>query len=292
MGNEPAVRRLIVTADDFGLAVPVNEAVERAHLDGILSTASLMVAAPQTADAVARARKLPALRVGLHVVLVNGRPALPPASVPDLVDAQGQFSRNLFAAGVRYFCKPGIRAQLEAEIREQFRLFAETGLALDHANAQNHMHVHPTILSLIVKVGRSYGLRAIRVPYEPFAPAWRATRTHFAARLMQSASLAPWMALMKRRVRAAGLAANDYVFGMIDTGHMDATRIGAYIAALPSGVSEIYSHPAIERFDSADPPDADYTGEFAALIDPRVVERLRGSDVRPVTFSELAQHGV
>jgi hopanoid biosynthesis associated protein HpnK len=289
--NEAAVRRLIVTADDFGLAIPVNEAVEQAHVRGILSTASLMVAAPQTADAVARARGLPNLRVGLHVVLVNGRPALPPSRVPDLVDADGRFSSNLFAAGVRYFFKPGIRAQLEAEIREQFRLFAQTGLALDHANAQNHMHVHPTILSLIMKIGRDFGLRAIRIPYEPFGPAWRATRTRFRARFMQSASLAPWMSLMKRRVRAAGFAANDYVFGMIDTGHMTATLVENYIAALPPGVSEIYSHPATARFDSADPSDADYAGEFAALIDPCVIERLRGSDVRPVTFSELAYRG-
>ena len=286
------MRRLIVTADDFGLAVPVNEAVERAHLHGILSTASLMVAAPQTVDAVARARRLTKLRVGLHVVLVNGRPALAPGLVPDLVDAQGRFSSDLFAAGVRYFFKPGIRAQLEAEIREQFRLFSQTGLALDHANAQNHMHVHPTILSLIMKVGRDFGLAAIRVPYEPFGPAWRATRTNFGARFMQSASLAPWMALMKRRVRAAGFAANDYVFGMIDTGRMNAALVERYIAALPPGVSEIYSHPAIARFDCAEPPDADYAGEFAALVAPEVIERLRSSDVRPVTFSELARHGV
>ena len=290
--NEAAVRRLIVTADDFGLAVPVNEAVERAHVDGILSTASLMVAAPQTADAVSRARRLPNLRVGLHIVLVNGRPALPPSRVSDLVDADGRFSSNLFAAGVRYFFKPGIRAQLEAEIREQFRLFSETGLALDHANAQNHMHVHPTILSLVMKVGRDFGLRAIRVPHEPFRASWRATHTHFRARISQSVSLAPWITLMKRRVRNAGFYANDYIFGMIDTGRMDASRVGEYIAALPPGVSEIYSHPATARFDSAEPPGADYAGEFAALIDPAVIARLRNSDIRSTTFSELTGHGV
>ncbi len=289
--NEAAVRRLIVTADDFGLAIPVNEAVEQAHVRGILSTASLMAAAPQTADAVERARRLPNLRVGLHVVLVNGRPALPPSRVPDLVGADGRFSSDLFAAGVRYFFKPGIRAQLEAEIREQFRLFSVTGLALDHANAQNHMHVHPTVLSLMMKVGRDFGLRAIRVPYEPFGPAWRATRTQFRGRLMQSASLAPWMALMKRRIRAGGFAANDYVFGMIDSGRMNAAAVEEYIAALPPGVSEIYSHPATAQFDSADPPDADYTGEFAALTDARVIARLHESDIRPVTFSELAHRG-
>ncbi len=286
------MRRLIVTADDFGLAIPVNEAVEQAHLHGILSTASLMVAAPHTADAVERARRLPKLRVGLHVVLVNGRPALPPERVPGLVDAQGRFSANLFAAGVRYFFKPGVRRQLADEIREQFRLFAQTGLQLDHANAQNHMHVHPTILSLIIKIGKEFGLRAIRIPYEPFAPAWRATRTHFGSRLAQAALLAPWLGLMKGRVRAAGLAANDYVFGMIDSGRMDAHHLSRFIAELPPGTSEIYSHPATMAWSQSDPPGADYGGEFAALIDPAVIASLRRSEVQPITFTDLARDGV
>lgn len=286
------MRRLIVTADDFGLAVPVNEAVERAHLHGILSTASLMVAAPETADAVERARRLSKLRVGLHVVLVNGRPALPPERVPDLVDPQGRFAANLFAAGVRYFFKPGVRRQLEDEIREQFRLFSLTGLNLDHANAQNHMHVHPTILSLIMKVGREFGLRAIRIPHEPFGPAWRATRTHFGSRFAQSMFLSPWLALMKRRLRANGFAANDYIFGMIDTGHVDARCLRGFIEQLPPGISEIYSHPATVGWAHADPPDADYAGEFAALIDPAVIADLHASNITPASFSDLAPDGV
>jgi len=44
-GTSP-LNRLIVTADDFGLATEVNEAVEIAHRSGILSAASLMVASP------------------------------------------------------------------------------------------------------------------------------------------------------------------------------------------------------------------------------------------------------
>ena len=67
-------KQLIVSADDYGLSLEVNEAVERAHRNGILRSASLMVAAPATQDAIARAHALPTLRVELHLVLVNGRP--------------------------------------------------------------------------------------------------------------------------------------------------------------------------------------------------------------------------
>jgi chitin disaccharide deacetylase len=246
-----------------------------------------MVAAPATADAVERAHRLAHLRVGLHVVLVNGRPALPPERVPDLVDADGRFASDLFAAGVRYFFTPGIRAQLEAEIRAQFGAFAKTGLTLDHVNAQNHMHVHPTVLSLIVKVGHEYGARAIRIPREPFWPSWRAMRTAGAVRFMNAAFLTPWLTLMRLRLKLAGIATNDYVFGMNDTGHMTPQRVRSFLEHLPQGVSELYVHPATHTWPEAFPPDYDFAGEFASLIDPGVLRAVRESDIRPVTFSEL-----
>ena len=102
--------KLIVTADDFGAAVEVNEAVERAHRDGILSAASLMVAGAAAADAVARAKAMPSLRVGLHLVLVEGRPVLPASPVPDLVDATGHFRTDMARAGAAMFFLPKVRA--------------------------------------------------------------------------------------------------------------------------------------------------------------------------------------
>lgn len=282
------MRQLIVTADDFGLSTAVNEAIERGHREGILSTTSLMVAAPATQDAVERARRTPTLHVGLHVVLVNGRPALPAERVPLLVDKRGMFETDLFRAGVRYFFTPGIRKQLEAEIRAQFAAFAATGLPLDHVNAQNHLHVHPTVLSLILKVGREYGVRAIRIPREPFWPSWRAMHTHAAARFANSVFLLPWLSLMRLRLRLAGIATNDYVFGMIDTGHMTPERVRKYLANLPQGTSELYVHPATHTWPEAFPPDYDFAGEFAALVDPQAIDYVRRSGVRATTFTELA----
>ncbi|MBV8601489.1 MAG: hopanoid biosynthesis-associated protein HpnK, partial [Candidatus Eremiobacteraeota bacterium] len=168
-----AARRLIVTADDFGSSLAVNEAVERGHREGILTSASLMVAGEAAGDAIARARALPSLAVGLHVVVVNGTPVLPPRKVPALVDARGAFSDDLVGAGVRYFFDPAARRQLAAEIRAQFEAFAASGLRLDHANAHNHMHVHPTVLSTIIAVGKDFGLPGVRLPREPYLRSWQ-----------------------------------------------------------------------------------------------------------------------
>ena len=162
------MKGLIVTADDFGAAEEVNDAVEQGHRDGILTAASLMVSAPAAADAVARARILPRLRVGLHIVLVDGKPTLPASAIPDLVDDTGMFRSDMTAGRAqRCSCLPRVRRQLEAEIEAQFDAFRATGLTLDHVNTHKHFHLHPTIASAILRVGKRYGLRAIRVPLEP-----------------------------------------------------------------------------------------------------------------------------
>jgi hopanoid biosynthesis associated protein HpnK len=270
------VRRLIFTADDFGLSLSVNEAVERAHREGVLSTASLMVAAPGSSDAIRRARALPELRVGLHVVLVNGRPLLPAARVPDLVGGDGAFLSDLGEAGVRFFFRPGARAQLDAEVRAQFEAFAQTGLVLDHVNAQNHMHVHPTVLSTILRVGRDFGMRAVRIPFEPALASWRGTRNGLWRRIREELSLAPWLTLMRVRLRAARMATNDYVFGRNDTADMTAERIAGFLRALPDGIGEIYSHPEIGNT------------EFLGLIDPTVRVALTASGAETTTFGALA----
>jgi len=284
------LKRLIVTADDFGASLPVNEAIEQAHQNGILTTTSLMVSAPAAGDAVERAKRMPSLKVGLHVVLVCGRPLLPAARIPDLVDDQGDFSRHLARSGVNFFFRPKTREQLEAEIRAQFAAFHGTGLVLDHVNAHNHMHVHPTVLSLILRVGREYGVRAVRLPREPLLCSWRAGRDALPRRIAGSLLLNPWMGLMKLRLKKARMVHNDYIFGMCDTGHMTEERVLRQLAHLPHGVSEMYFHPAVAKWDGMDPGMAGYAceEEFRALTSATVADALRQNGIQRISFSDLA----
>jgi hopanoid biosynthesis associated protein HpnK len=282
---------LIVTGDDFGAAIAVNEAVERAHRDGILNTASLMVGAPAADDAVRRAQRLPSLQVGLHLVLVCGRPVLPPDRVPDLVGAHGAFSERLLAAGIRYFILPKVRRQLAAEIRAQFERFRATGLRLDHVNAHNHMQLHPTLMGLILGIGRDFGLRAVRLPHEPFGASWRAARNGLGRRFANDMLLRPLISMHRRRLARAGVAANDHVFGMNDSGKMDRDRVLGFLANLPDGVSELYCHPATIPWPGMEPAARNYrvADEFAALTDRTVTLALSKYGIEPVTFSALGE---
>ena len=258
-------KHLVITADDFGLAPEVNEAIEEAHRNGVLSAASLMVGAPASDDAVARAKRLPGLKVGLHLALVEAKPLLPSAQVPDLMDETGWFRSDTAAYGAAIFFRPKLRRQIAAEIEAQFIAYKNTGLALDHVNAHQHFHLHPTIAGLMISIGRRYGMNAVRLPAEPISTV-RAIDP--SAPWALPAITAPWTNLLGRRLRRAGLLVPDRVFGLAWTGAMTGDRIEALIEHLPDGLTEIYTHPAKgSGFRGAAPVYA-YADELAGLVGP------------------------
>jgi hopanoid biosynthesis associated protein HpnK len=269
----PARRALIVTADDFGLHTRVNDAVERAHRNGVLTSASLMVAGDAATDAVERARRLPTLRVGLHVVLADGRATSPRSDIPQLVDDQGRFGNAMVRDGVRFFFLPRVRVQLAHEIRAQFEAFAATGLPLDHVNTHKHFHLHPTVLSLLLEIGSEYGMRAMRLPREAGG----------------SLALRPWTALVLARLNRCGIAHNDHVVGLTQSGQMDEAAFIKVLATLPDGVSEIYCHPAVPGDGPLAPSMTGYrhADELAALLSPRVAAAMDATGLHRGGFSDV-----
>jgi hopanoid biosynthesis associated protein HpnK len=260
----------------------VNEAVELGHTSGILSAASLMVGSPASADAVRRAKALPNLRVGLHVVLVEARPVLPPARIPDLVGGDGMLRSDMAWLGLDVVLRPRVRAQIRAEIEAQLQAYSATGLALDHVDAHRHFHLHPLIAGDIIAIGRRYGLRALRVPDEPTA-ILRKIEPGAKARVP---FLAPVMALLRAKARRAGLTTPDAVFGLAWSGAMTARRLAGLLGHLPLGLVEIYTHPATGNEFAGHAPGYRYTDELAALRDEACIEALRKSDYRLGGFGD------
>jgi hopanoid biosynthesis associated protein HpnK len=281
------LKRLIVTADDFGAAREVNEAVEAAHRGGILSAASLMIGAPAATDAIALARRLGSLRVGLHLVLLEGRPVLPPAAVACLLNGGGEFPSNPVPLGALLVHSREARRQLAAEITAQFAAFSDSGLTLDHCNAHRHFHLHPVVGELIASIGPRFGLRAVRVPFEPASVLRRVERHRFSSSAALTLPFATWL---RRRLATAGLLAPDSVFGLRWSGQMTRRRLAALIQHLPEGVSEIYLHPATGPYRGA-APGYRYREELEALMAPEVAAACRDSSLSPGGFGDLAHLG-
>jgi hopanoid biosynthesis associated protein HpnK len=271
-------RRLIVNADDFGRSHSVNEAVVRAHREGILTTASLMVNEPAGDEAVALARENPKLGVGLHLTLLCGKSALPPERIPGLVNARGEFDNRPVGVGVRYFFKHGLREQLRAEIRAQFEKFRATGLPLDHVNGHLHLHLHPAVFGILMEDATSLGIQRLRLTRDCLSRSRRMTRGRWFYRVLHAA-IYEWLSRRARGpLQQRGIRHAQITFGLLQNAHVDEEYILKLLPELSPGDSEIYSHPSLDEFKH----------ELDALISPRVKERVEKLGIKLIRYQDLA----
>jgi len=236
------------------------------------------------ADAVRRARRMPRLRVGLHLTLVDDWPLLRPEAIPDLVvrvgPSAGRLRGDLATLGLAIATRPSVRGQIRSEIRAQFEAFRATGLALDHVNAHRHYHLHPAILSEILAIGAEYGARALRAPVEPLADL---RRVEPASRSRLAILTAPWAAAVRRRL------STDRVFGLAWSGRMTERRMAGLILNLPPGCTEIYTHPATSSDFNGAAKGYGYADELTALVSSRCREAVREAGATVGGYSDMVE---
>lgn len=272
-----ASRRLIINADDFGRSPGINAAVRRAHRDGILTTASLMVNEPACGDAVAIARDHPRLGVGLHLTLLCGRAALGPDRIPGLLEADGSFSSRPVATGLRYFARRGLRAQLKDEMAAQFERFHATGLPMDHVNGHLHLHLHPVVFDLLMEHADAWQIDRIRLTREPFWLDARIASGHWIQRASHAAIHHALAARAAGVLRRAELRHPRWVFGLLQNARVDEAYLCRLLPVLPAGDSELYSHPSVDEFPH----------ELAALVSPRVKALIEALAIQTIRYADL-----
>lgn len=270
-------RRLIVNADDFGRSASINQAVIRAHREGILTTASLMVNEAAGEEAVALAREHPNLGVGLHLTLLCGHSALPGERIPGLVNASGEFTNNPAGAGFRYFFQRSLRAQLRREIHAQFQRFRATRLPLDHVNGHLHLHLHPTVFRILMADAAQLGIKHLRLTFDPFRLNLRLASGQLAYRALHAAIFHPLSARARPALAQRGIRHTEAVFGLLQNARVDEPYVTRLLPHLPAGDSELYSHPSLNEFRN----------EFDALISPTVKEQVRQLGIKLIRYQDL-----
>jgi hopanoid biosynthesis associated protein HpnK len=276
--DQPEIpRRLVVNADDFGLSHSVNEAVIRAHCEGVLTTTSLMVNEPGFDQAVKLAKENPKLGVGLHLTLLMGHSALSPEKIPGLVNARREFSNQPVMAGFRYFFRHDLREQLRAEIHAQFSKFHAIGLPLDHVNGHLHLHLHPTVFRLLMEDVDQLGIRHLRLTRDCLDHYRRMARGYWFYRVSHAA-IYEWLSHRAREpLRRHSIKHTQITFGLLQNGRVDEEYILKLLPELPPGDSELYSHPSLVEFKH----------EFDALVSLRVKELVKKLGIKLIRYQDL-----
>lgn len=277
-------RRLIVNADDFGLAPGVNRGILRAFRDGILTSTTLMANMPFFDDAVSLAESRPEVRVGVHLTLLWGRPVTPAEDVPSLVRAGGELPRSLITLARRYFARRLDLAEVRRELRSQIDRVRRAGIEPTHVDTHKHVHCLPGIMDAVVRVAAEAGVPAVRLPVE------RRLGPSGSAKGRAKRLLIGLLARNGRRaVERAGLSTPDRFVGIELQDRLDSRAILGILRALPEGVTELMCHPGIVDDDlgvySASPPHRDV--ELTALCDPEVRKTATERGIELVHYGQI-----
>ncbi len=281
-------QQVIINADDFGRSAEINEAIIRAHREGVLTSCSLMVSGAAFEQAVRLARENPRLGVGIHLVTVVGRSVLPHSEIPSLVDEQGNFSNDPNLAGMKYYFSPQARLEIRKELAAQFARFAETGLPFSHIDGHLHLHVHPVIFKTALQLGRQYNVKRMRVPTEELGLALGFDKRYRLRKLLHKVMFGALGAYMKRHLKRSGFEFAERVYGNLQSGAMTEDYFLYALENLQAATNEIYFHPALYTENrSLTEEEQQALTEYRALISRRVVARAQNANFKLITYFDL-----
>jgi len=292
---------LIITADDLGISLATNRAIDRAHRKGLVTSASLMANMRAFDDAVERTvRPNPGLGVGVHLCLTSGRPVLAAADVPMLVDAEGRFRHGFFGLLrlIRSRQRREALEQIAGELRAQAERLAASGIRIDHVDSHRHVHLIPGILEVAREIAIEHRA-ALRIPSERFALTAQllplAPRRILSGGLLKRAVLAR-LARRRSRLGCEPMSADHY-FGVLDSGRMTQSAWMSIARLIRAGVTEVNIHPSLAPLagDAPDCCDADLrflrsplrAAELEAITDPLLREELARREISLVRFADV-----
>jgi chitin disaccharide deacetylase len=287
------MKELILNADDFGLTLGVNQAIVRAHREGILTSATLMANETAFDDAVRCATQNPSLGMGVHLVLVGGRPVAPLAEVPSLVDANGDLPRSLPVFVARVSTGLIHSDDIEKELRAQIEKVRAAGISPTHVDSHKHTHAHPRVMESVARVARQCGITRMRKPFESLHDAWTSSRIGTLDGIVQlmGATAAQISAPRFETVcREYGLRAPDHFLGLAMTGQISSSVLRQMIETLQDGATEIMLHPGICDSDLAATGSRLQTQretELDALLTAALKGLLAERGIRLISYGEL-----
>lgn len=293
------MKRLIVNADDFGLTRGVNRAILECHQQGIVTSTTLMANSDEFQDAVATVKRLvpqgtaPALGVGCHIVLADGRPVLPPSQVPSLLaPGSGLFYRSIQQLAKQALGNRFRSEEIEAEAIAQFQKIQAAGIRISHFDAHKHAHIFPSILKPLLRAAAACGVPALRNPFEPVFSMPIPGLLRIPVRYLEVLALRAFRAKFHSMVAESGLRTTDGSLGLVATGTLTISNISALLDRMQDGLWELVCHPGYNDAQLAATDTrlrASRETEMQALTADSTRAALERCGIQLISFQELTR---
>lgn len=290
----------MVNADDYGLTRATSEAILTAHRAGIVTSTSVLTLAPAFMTTARWLAGAGSVGVGVHLAMVGEDPPILSApEIPTLVDRRGRLATSWRTFGPRLVSRRVDPADIRRELTAQLDAAQSAGLAIDHLDTHQHLHLWPTVAGVVVDLAVRAGVPAVRVPRSSATGPKGAGVRRLARRL-------------EMRVQEAGLVTSDISAGLDQAGACEDECLRATIDGLGKACRELASREVTGREPAggAAPPVAElgchpgaavdaergryqwgyrWAGELAALTDPSMVEAVARAGLQLATWAEVAR---
>ena len=280
-GRRFLVKRLVITADDFGLSPQLDVGIRTACVKGVVTHVSLVANGESLEDAVRFLTGHSEITAGVHLNLTDGRPLTDRSGLMPLLDAGGNFKGNHWRAGATILARSFFRPAIEVEYRTQIEKILALGIRPAQLNSHGHLHAIPALFDMVLRLASEYGIGNVRRVEERLTGRqfFRSPRRWFKSIFLSAAFAGKQNLLGCKTVPCVGV---------YDSGCLTAERLDEILNNLPEGDSELICHPGGGE-GTAFP--AQYQGwgyrweeELALLLSEGVKESLKNSKIQLVNF--------
>jgi predicted glycoside hydrolase/deacetylase ChbG (UPF0249 family) len=275
------LKRLIVNADDFGMAESVNDGIIKGYREGIITSTSFMAGAKASEHAATLARDNPSLGVGVHLCLTLVKPVADPAKIKSLAPG-GVLPNGPFPLMTRLLFGSIKICDVEVELRAQIERTLALGIKPDHIDGHQHVHMMKRVFDVALKLAEEYAIPAMRYPVGPDVGSMSGSRG------LEKKIFEGIARKNRSAIENAGIKFPDYFFGFAETGNLDAEKLLTILEALPDGTSELMCHPGLPSETLAeDSWGAGWGTELEAVTDKAMQESIKAENIQLIKFSSL-----
>lgn len=268
-------KRLLVNADDFGLSTAINSGILSSHLQGIVTSTSIVASGDAFDEAVNFSRLHPSLATGVHLTLVEERPVS--SYMPELPRTYGLLVKAVSTGRIKLLA-------VERELRAQIEKCLAAGLKITHLDSHQHTHAFPLLFPLVVRLAEDYSIPGIRLPRS-----WPHSRDICANRFLAKCVLC-LLAHSDAILFSLGNRVTTQRFaGLFESGDLTEQALLRILASLQGGTTELGCHPA-----NADSTlryanwNAKRQVELASLTSPRIKEAINQLRIELISYRELS----
>jgi len=301
-------RKLIITADDFGAALNINEGIRKAAENGSITAISALTNFTESiVDLKELSIKYPGIGIGVHLNIEAGKPVLDPSKIPSLINEEGYFySLDSILTMISSVSLNEVRLELRAQVN----ILVENGIRVDHLSDHcGIISLYTPFTQIMKELAVEYDI-PVRSPILASMEFPKLFRTSvmkkkgrdlvcktFVKNPVKAIGLVKYcskkeMRRKQQELKKVGIPHTDFLFECF-WGSPSMEYLSFILNNLPAGTSEVIVHLGTETRKGLMPSgiDIEYFDkreiELEVITDPSIKGLIERENIQLIGFSDL-----